>query len=52
MKLTIKFRLLATLTLLGLLLMVTDVLGIAGMHGSNKAAGQAYLSDVAAVTAW
>jgi methyl-accepting chemotaxis protein len=51
MKLTIKFRLLATLTLLGLLLMVTGVLGIAGMHGSNKAVGQAYLSDVAVVTA-
>jgi methyl-accepting chemotaxis protein len=51
MKLTIEFRLLVTLTLLALLLMVTGVLGIAGMHGSNKAVGQAYPSDVAAVTA-
>jgi methyl-accepting chemotaxis protein len=51
MKLTIKLRLLATLTLLGLLLMLTGVLGVAGMHGSNKEVAQAYLSDVAAATA-
>jgi methyl-accepting chemotaxis protein len=51
MKLTIKFRLLATLTLLGLLLTVTGVLGIAGMRGSNRAVERAYLSDVAAATA-
>ncbi|WP_322105544.1 methyl-accepting chemotaxis protein [Paraburkholderia sp. J41] len=51
MKLTIKFRLLATLALLGLLLTVTGVLGIAGMHASNGAVAQAYGSDVAAATA-
>lgn len=51
MKLTIKFRLLATLALLALLLTVTGVLGIVGMHGSNRAVGQAYMSDVAAATA-
>ncbi|MGF6979330.1 methyl-accepting chemotaxis protein-1 (serine sensor receptor) [Paraburkholderia sp. JPY465] len=51
MKLTIKFRLLATLTLLGFLLTVTGVLGIAGMRGSNHAVAQAYTNDVAAATA-
>jgi methyl-accepting chemotaxis protein I, serine sensor receptor len=51
MKLTIKVRLLATLTLLGLLLMVSGVLGIVGMRGSNRAVAQAYTSDVAAATA-
>ncbi|HTH62092.1 MAG TPA: methyl-accepting chemotaxis protein [Paraburkholderia sp.] len=51
MKLTIKFRLLATLTLLGFLLTLTGVLGIVGMHGSNDAVAQAYMSDVAAATA-
>jgi methyl-accepting chemotaxis protein len=50
MKFTIKFRLLATLTLLGLLLMVSGVLGIMGMRGSNSAVAQAYTSDVAAAT--
>jgi len=51
MKLTIKFRLLATLTLLGVLLTVSGVLGIVGMQGSNRAVAQAYQSDVAAATA-
>lgn len=51
MKLTIKFRLLATLTLLGLLLAVSGALGITGMHESNNAVAQAYMSDVAAATA-
>ncbi|QGZ65524.1 methyl-accepting chemotaxis protein [Paraburkholderia acidisoli] len=51
MKLTIKFRLLATLVLLGLLLTVTGVLGISGMEASSRAVAQAYGSDVAAATA-
>src|ERR1700710_885406 len=50
-QLTIKIRLLATLALLGALLVVTGVLGIAGMRGSNGAVKQAYTNDVAAATA-
>ncbi len=49
--LTIKFRLLATLALLGALLVVTSALGIGGMRASNGALKQAYLNDVAAATA-
>ncbi|MFM0738224.1 methyl-accepting chemotaxis protein [Paraburkholderia xenovorans] len=50
-KLTIKLRLLATLALLGVLLIVTGVLGIAGMRASNAAVQNAYMNDVAAATA-
>jgi methyl-accepting chemotaxis protein-1 (serine sensor receptor) len=50
-KLTIKLRLLATLALLGVLLVSTGILGIAGMRASNGAVKQAYLNDVAAATA-
>ena len=51
MKLTIKFRLLVALTLLGFLLTVTGALGIAGMRAANRAVAQAYTNDVAAATA-
>jgi methyl-accepting chemotaxis protein-1 (serine sensor receptor) len=51
LKLTIKVRLLATLALLGGLLVATGTLGIVGMRASNGAVKQAYMNDVAAATA-
>jgi methyl-accepting chemotaxis protein len=48
---TIKFRLLATLMLLGALLAVTGLFGIAGMRVANGTVKQAYMNDVAAATA-
>jgi methyl-accepting chemotaxis protein-1 (serine sensor receptor) len=50
-KLTIKLRLIATLLLLGALLVVIGTLGLVGMRNSNEALKQAYLDDVAAATA-
>jgi methyl-accepting chemotaxis protein-1 (serine sensor receptor) len=50
-KLTIKLRLIATLLLLGALLIVIGSLGLIGMRNSNEALKQAYLNDVAAATA-
>jgi methyl-accepting chemotaxis protein I, serine sensor receptor len=51
LNMTIKLRLLATLTLLGALPVVTGVLGVAGMRASNCTVKQAYMNDVAAATA-
>ncbi|WP_345817529.1 methyl-accepting chemotaxis protein (plasmid) [Paraburkholderia sp. PREW-6R] len=48
---TIKFRLLATLALLGVLLVVTGLFGMAGMRASNGTVKQAYMNDVTAATA-
>jgi methyl-accepting chemotaxis protein I, serine sensor receptor len=50
-KLTIKLRLVATLLLLGTLLVVIGSLGLIGMRNSNEAVKEAYLNDVAAATA-
>jgi methyl-accepting chemotaxis protein I, serine sensor receptor len=51
LNLTIKLRLVVTLSLLGALLVLTGALGIAGMRASNSAVKQAYTNDVAAATA-
>jgi methyl-accepting chemotaxis protein-1 (serine sensor receptor) len=50
-KLTIKLRLVATLLMLGTLLVVIGALGLIGMRNSNEAVKEAYLNDVAAATA-
>src|SRR5258705_283492 len=48
LRLSIKLRLLATLVLLGVLLVITGVVGLVGIQTSNEAVKQAYSNDVAA----
>src|SRR5258708_38699998 len=48
LRLSIKLRLLATLVVLGVLLVITGVVGLVGIQTSNEAVKQAYSNDVAA----
>ncbi|CAH2798198.1 MAG: Methyl-accepting chemotaxis protein I (serine chemoreceptor protein) [uncultured Paraburkholderia sp.] len=50
LNMTIELRLLGTLTLLGALLVITGLFGMAGMRASNSTVKQAYMNDVAAAT--